>query len=231
MPSSVIRQTCVFATEADQRIYEKYVDPSDSNWVKKNFLSRVSHLTSAPVFLSALTLKTLAGAAAGFAAIINGLNNPDLLKFASKNIQYSNRILNVPFAHLLKAVNPQAEIGKSTWGTVTSLMIPLKKTVGIFTEQCQKSENPIVKHVASRLPYLLMPLVAIVVRLADGIIGVLAALFALLTAGLYPKLNQVAYTNLTAPGLISDLFHLTVLFIDPSKKLMKYEDTAPLKLD
>lgn len=204
-----------YTTSYDRYISEEYLH-NDSGFFVRELQSRAYNLIALPYYIASLSFVTIAATIAGLAAIAIALQNRNLTHYASINIQYSNRVLNVPFAHLLKIINPYANMGTPEKGTFsTCFLSPLILRTSDYATTQRHSPYFFNRNVLTRLPYLLVAVVSIICRIADGILGCLGTVVSLLTVGHYDSLNNFAYRNLTAPGLLSDLFHSIILFLNP----------------
>lgn len=194
---------------------DKYSRYDNASFVKKEIQARVQHLSAAVCYLGDITLRTVKGLGLGTYAVITGLKSQDRVQNASNNYQYANRLISIPFAHLLKAVNPNANVGLAERGFFTANFItPLMRNAA-ERANLYKDSNSFNKQVVTRTNYALIAIACVITRVVDFSMGAAAAVFALLTAGLIPKLNHFAYSNLTGSGLISDLANLGLNIINP----------------
>lgn len=144
---------------------------------------------------------------------------------AEKHISHSRLIVADPFKHLLQTINPKVLrndegcISMDGDGFIAS-------GVGAVVESLTKTKSSLYRHTVSRLVYALAPIALVIARIADAIIGLVAAPLALLSCGIRPVpfLNHLAYRGLQAPGLISDLYQCAIGFINPPDVQKKDND-------
>lgn len=67
------------------------------------------------------------------------------------------------------------------------------------------SNNPLERHVFSRLAYALTGIICIITRIADAIFAVIFTPLALLCLGRSDKLNEYAYASLQFTGIVNDI--------------------------
>jgi hypothetical protein len=212
---------------------------TESTFSGNNFKARGVSAVLVPSTFGSTILDTLGGLVVGIFAGLPivflremgyvNLSAANLFKKSSDCIQQSNFIFAEPFKHLLRVINPKVIRDKAPF-TVSSSEEDSKKNdpwvskdgVGLLANQVHnavkyliKSESKLYRHTISRLVCALAPVAFVIARIADGIIGIAAAPFALLSGGCCESLNNIAYRGLQAPGLLFDLYRCAVGFIHP----------------
>lgn len=213
------------------------VDEDKGTFSIENNIARVKSAVSVPVTFVTTVIDTFAGAGEGILGLPMALlREMGIIKdFAraviddsSKRISCSNYIIATPFRNLLQTINPKV----LRWDN-TSNEIPLKG-IGLITQKVHNAvrdltstKSSLYRHTISRLVYLLAPIAYTIARIADGIIGLVAApfavLFSILFCGRWESLNNVAYRGLQAPGLIYDLYRCAIGFINPPSITVPFE--------
>ncbi len=142
--------------------------------------------------------------------------NDDAWIRANQKTKSSRMIVAYPHLQVLYVLNGNLKTTKSMEGDglfthyVQSLLI---KTLaqGTFRD----SNYLFLKHVASRLTFAIAAIACIVARVADAVIGALAAVLSIATFGRVEILNAAAYRGLQFTGIIHDLSYLTTKIINP----------------
>ena len=206
-----------------QYVRNNWVISPNTNFVKKQIGARAAYLGLTPVSAVTSVLDTLVGSIAGIGSILTlGLHKPtnDL---HVRNIALSRLIVSLPFSGFLKVINPSAEfpgktnenrilIGSQFDGLVFDFVLPKLKN---YANEFSLSNNVFKKHVLSRLTFALTAIAAVVTRVADAAIGLVAAAFSIITLGIYPSLNNLAARGLHAPGVFHDIFYAAIKTINP----------------
>jgi hypothetical protein len=205
--------TIAYATtrEAYQYVTNNWVNSTETTFLKKQVLARGAFLALAPASLITIGVDTILGIGSGIAAICTLGKHKPIRKFASRHIVEANELFAVPYRSFLKAINPIAKLDFTSGYMVTSLTQPLFDMADI----CKKSDNYLKKQVASRLTYALTAIACLVTSVVDGIFSLSFVALSILTAGKLKDVNNLAYKSLKAPGVIDDLYYLTLVTINP----------------
>lgn len=195
-----------------------------------NNVARARSAVCVPATFVTSIIDTLAGTLEGIlvglpAALLHemGIANDAALTVIAdpcRRISHSNRIIAEPFKRLLQTINPKVLRGESCKNYDRPCISA--KGIGFIANQVHiavnyltTTENSLYRHIISRLVCALAPIAYIIARIADGIIGLAVAPFALLLCGRWESLNNLAYRGLQAPGIIFDLYRCAIRFITP----------------
>jgi hypothetical protein len=190
----------------------------NSNWKDRYVVTRLGNLAvGVPKTIITVADTVLGIAGSGVALATLGFNS-GINQTAWNHLRTSKRLILTPYLTLLRTINPNTGIGSETMKKSGLISHYVRTSLRALAQNCYKSENLLKKHVASRLTYALMGIVSIITRLADGIIGSIAAIFALLTLGMIKPLNRIACRGLQFPALINDLFYSTIKVLHPSQE-------------
>ncbi len=177
--------------------------------------SRCAYLGTVPLSIFAGAIDTLIGVGSGigmwFTALTCGSSERHVVvrEFAYKHLESSSGLLKKVYHGLIKTVNPLAAVREEQGfaaGLVQETFVPIAKVCTLFG-------NPFIRYGASRLTLAMMFVCALVARVVDLAIGVIAALFSILTRGEFGALNNTALRNLQLP--IGDLFIIPTVIINP----------------
>ena len=138
-----------------------------------------------------------------------------------------------PYYHLVKTINPAAKFtcleedsrfldlddyiepamisGKGD-GLITNVWKGFQSTI---TRDLLESKNFFKKEILSRLSHFVAIVAAVITRVADAILGAIAAVLSLITLGNFHTLNNVAYRGLQAPAIINDILFHTRKILNP----------------
>ncbi len=174
---------------------------------------------------------TAIGVALGCANVATAGTNYKIYKATISQFTNTQAMLSISYMNFLRTINPKGVFSQN----LTKKFLPddykppvisvkgdglltdsVTTSINKFARDCYTSDNKLKKHVISRLTYPVLALAYLVTRTVDGIIGLLAATFSLLTLGKFTILNNVAFRGLQAPGIIGDLFYCAVKTINPS---------------
>lgn len=234
---SYFNLTYSFEKPAENYIEENWVHSNDTNFFKKQVGARVGHLALTPWSAVTSVADTIVGFGAGLAAIATQGKHKPTFKFAIEHLDSSKKIIVRPYVNLLKTLNPEAKFSGSISnapyvhrymayvtgqkdafitgdgdGFITSYVSEFLKDVA---RSCYNSDSFLKRHIASRLTYALLAVSSVITRLADGIIGVVAATLSFITLGKEESINNLAYRALQAPGIVNDIFYCTIKLINP----------------
>ncbi len=183
---------------------------------------------------------TIIGMGLGCGDIVTAGKIESLHKLSVSQLDFSYKILSPSYRNFLKAINPKAHFSDE----VNTYDINFQKrnseinhkppmiscrgnglladsialSLDNFANRSYQSDNLIKKYVISRLTYPVLALACLVTRLVDGIIGLLAATFSLLTLGKFTLLNNIAVRGLESTGIINDFFYCVIKTINPGAK-------------
>ncbi|MCC5832854.1 MAG: hypothetical protein JJU12_07425 [Chlamydiales bacterium] len=204
-----------FLNVVEQKLDKDY-SLSDSH--SEKFGIRGAYLSLVPVSAITSIVDTAIGACAAIPALATAGKHKKTINFFFNFLESSFDIVSKPYVNLLKTLNPTAKLppirGFDEVHPGICTPYPSEKLDNL-AENYFKSKNFFKKHVASRLTYVLLAITFVITRIVDGIIGLIAAAFSLITLGKLPFLNKTAYRGLCATGIIHDLFYCTLKVINP----------------
>lgn len=197
---------------------QKYLTFHKEHYLKSQIAARIAHLALVPFSHFTSFLDSLLGLGVGIVAIATLGRHKKIYVQSMDSLQGFNTLLSLPFLNLLRTVQPHAEIYAPNTLLKTesnSVTFRIRNSIRNLARDCYNAEHVFQTQVASRLTYALYTLTCVVTRVADAIIGVLAAPCALITGGKYLWVNTYAYQGLHAPGIIKDLFYCVIKLISP----------------
>ena len=134
--------------------------------------------------------------------------NETLLGIGNESQYCPGRVLSDPYQCFLKVLNPKAEIGEYSKEIVSqpnlvggAISDIFAKRVLIKAIELQNSGESW----KSKITWGAFLCTAVVSRIFDAVIGVIAAVFSLLTLGHFKECNTLAYHGLQAPSVIADV--------------------------
>jgi hypothetical protein len=213
-------------------VRDRLVNARGAGFYEKHILARRAYLWLTPVSFATHAIDTAIGVVSGAAAVISEavvVARGDVIfadsipatinKFAHYHLSSSKWLLAGPYTSLLKAINVTAVVNPKMHGIIAGYVISFLNQTA---QNCTASNNPFTREVTSRLTYVLVAISALVTRAGDGVLGVIAAVFSLCTAGYFESANSYAYRGLGAASIINDLFCCAVKFIDPRNEDMEF---------
>lgn len=208
---SYINITCASTKPVEYYVDSNWVQSDETTFLKKHVLARGAYLLLTPASFITSALDTIIGLGAGIGAICTlGKHKPTYV-FAGRHVFMSNFSCALPYQNFLQTINPEAKFGDTRGFIVSSIVKPLTN----IAASCQKSNNFLKRHIASRLTYALSAIACLVTRAVDGVISIPITALSILTVGKFQSINNLAYKTLKASGIVNDLFQLTMLFINP----------------
>ncbi len=213
-------------TTATHFILRNYIQVNLSNsdsLFKSQVLTRVAYLSLA--FLNIITgsVNATAGVLTGSLNILTAGKKHSLHKITLAQLCNTRLTLSLFYLNGLRVLNPHARLcnyipknslelsfdGNGLFaGRVNTLIQDL-------SAQCNTSKNFLKKQVISRLTYVLLAVASLVTRAVDAVIGIIAAVFSILTLGKFNTINTIAFRGLQVPGIVDDLFYCAVKIINP----------------
>lgn len=218
-----------YITDDNQSYKSKYLNQSTFSF--ENNKARVKSAVCVPAAFVTSIIDTLAGTLEGIflglpATVIYEMgcaNEAALSVFGDSfaRISYSNDIVAEPFKRLLQTINPK--VFRVKYKQEKNLPWISAKGMGLISVLVRNALNHLIqpysslyRHIVSRIVCAtLIPIALTISRVADGVIGLTAAPFALLFCGRWDSLNHVAYRGLMAPGIVADVFTCAALFFSP----------------
>ncbi|MGK5595303.1 MAG: hypothetical protein ACSNEK_08105 [Parachlamydiaceae bacterium] len=202
------------------RLEDRAVDKqASSTFMVRQFSSRCYHLTLIPIALVANALDVIVGLMTGVASILSAGANKKFNRLVAVYLPKSSWLFSHPFEHLLSSINPSARfsndkvlIKEEGFGFLSGF------TISYFDNKANEfyhSNHFVKKHLVSRLFFSLTGLMAMITRVADGILSVPVACAALVAFGKLTSLNNLAYRTLQAPGCMFDLCYCALGVINP----------------
>ncbi len=126
----------------------------------------------------------------------------------------STYIIAIPFIAIVRTFNPDANFEGSD--NEIKFFEYLPKLCKNTARGSRESDNFIMKHVVTRIIYLLSPLVVTISRIFQGVIGVAAGLLSVITVGTLHKVNVVASQGLKFTKLFKEIAYFAIKTINPS---------------
>ncbi|MGD2169511.1 MAG: hypothetical protein PVI40_04655 [Chlamydiota bacterium] len=219
-----------------ERIIDNFIHTADGNFLKNQVLTRIGFLALIPYATITSAVNMIRGVGAGFATIVTAGNHLPSLRLAMNDLNSSQRIVSKVYMNFLKVLNPQAQFTskepRTSPGsiyrhlTVNSNAFITADGDGFITDHISSglkslarsylsSENVFQRQIASRLTYVLLAVSSVITRVADGVIGSVAAVLSLLTLGKVESINNLAYRGLQIPGIVKDLVYCATKIINP----------------
>jgi hypothetical protein len=212
-----------FCNYYQKEVMTKWMLQPESGLFKREIASRVAFLGLGVVGTVTSAVDTAIGVTCG---VMRALTAGRFFDCTGIYLPSSNKLIARPFRNLILTINPHAnmispghpksilaENEMSKKGLITAVVQYRFENIA---RAFRDTGNTFLKrHVASRLSYALTLVVSAVTRALDGIIGVIAGFFALLTLGKVERLNDYAYKGLQATGIISDVVLIASKIINP----------------
>ncbi len=197
----------------------------NKSFLKTHLVARFGYLGLASWSFITRILDTAYGVILSPGAIITGGAYTPLFKRTMAHLDSACKMFPRSYFFLLKTLNPHAEFIEEKPGAETP-RIPLKgdgfiaqfvqeKLKEVADRLSEKDRSFFNRHVTSRLTYLLLLSAMPVVRLADTLIGLIAALASFAMLGKCASCNHLAFRALRPTALIKDTIYYTVKVINP----------------
>lgn len=140
----------------------------------------------------------------------------------------TDTFLNGLYLLTLRAINPNVKVD-STTSFLTSQLIDRANTC--FAKLDTQSQSSwITRHVTRRAAYALFGVAVLGSCLASGVMGGIAAIVSLCTAGAFPKLNSFAYQELRDTVKLGALIFAGIKVINPDAHLgLEYDHDLHVK--
>ncbi|MGD2169136.1 MAG: hypothetical protein PVI40_02710 [Chlamydiota bacterium] len=129
-------------------------------------------------------------------------------------------IIAHPYNCLLKTLNPNAKIpdlekdsSKTPSGIISELILKTKPFESAM--HCFNSKSFFKRHIVLRLTVALLAVTTVIIRIADGVIGIGAASLSFLTFGKISTINNIAFRAFQAPIIIMEFTSLSLGIINP----------------
>lgn len=175
------------------------------DFILREVVSRVAYLALSVGFIFSATFDFIRNSVKALSAIYYLGENKDYNDRIPKVYWAAVLILKFPLMHLLKVINPSAEISLTPQ---SNLLTSVTKPIYVKCNSFKDSEHWFVRHVVSRTSNLLLPIVSLVANIANTAIGTIAFSFAILTGGLVQDLNNFAAGHLVLSGSLVSIFAL-----------------------
>lgn len=223
-------KTIEFDTNINKTVLTIY--ETEPNRTKKTQTSRLGHLGLIPVEVVTSAIDILPATIGAIFTLASP--NSDITEKVKGFLDSPQKMLSRVFLRVLNAVRLPAAVKKGaasqkpliSWvgdGLTTRYIKSFFVEIG---EKCASSPSSIIKHVFSRLSYLVGGLLSIIARAFDLALGTPAALLALITLGNIQSLNNAAYRGLQVGGILNDIFFTLMNLRNPGK--VKYDDNQHL---
>ena len=206
--TTTIAQPCINSGEDFSR---------SSDGFQRHFVARANYLFASPLSMATGIADTVIGLASRIGSLVTGGAFDTINKIAQNHMKSLQELLSKPYYCLLRAINIHAsfEIPAKCVGFAADLIKIFKDKA----RSCRNTDDLITKHVISRLNYVLFGIAALVTRAVDQFISEITLVLSLLTLGVIPKVNEVAFRALMFPNLINDLTYCIVKVINPWSSL------------
>ena len=186
-----------------------------SYFLKKHVLARIAHCVLTPFSLLTNLADTTIGIGSGIVSVFTAPLQNKISIFAMNHLDGSRKLMAQPYVNLLNAINPYAKFSKNLENKNVLTSDSVNNFLKKIANDCYNSNNFLKRHIASRLTYALHAISSLVTRSVDGIIGLLAATFSILSLGKFKLLNNLAYKGLQAPAVIKDFLYCAIKIINP----------------
>lgn len=188
------------------------------NIIKNQIFSRTTSLALLPCSLVTGIADTVLGTAATAASILTLGKFEGISKFAARHI--ASGIITNPYVFLLKTINPNAQFTTHNNALISAegrgfIAKEAYDFFAIMEYKCQRSESLIMNYLGSRITSAVMAIACVVTRAVDGVIGIIAAAFSLLTLGKVESFNNLAFRGLQITDVINDLLYCTLKVFNP----------------
>jgi hypothetical protein len=199
------------------RLIDPAIEYIDKNWgnsdkISKRMGARVVNLLLVPVYAITCALDIILGLAVGlWLTCTLGTHKAAKRKMMSL-LGNSEKLIAGPFMLFLKAFNLKQQFEKKPDRLAAAW---LDNTIGLAAFDHTESKNLLKKHVTSRLCFALIAISHLTLSIAEGIIGIIAASFSIITLAQVECINALAYKSLHASGVILDLFAGALNIINP----------------
>lgn len=188
--------------------------PEHPSILKTHVLARGAYFLLVPTVIITSAVDTIIGLGAAIVAISSLGDCRSIIEVADDHL--SMKLISVPYACILKVINPYAEFSEedlvSYDGFISDLVI---KRFNKKIKECSCSKNFLERYVISRVGYALLAICSVICRIVDAVIGVPVVTLSFLTAGKFSSLNNLAYRTLQSPKVVHDLFYCVMKFISP----------------
>ncbi|MBA3958141.1 MAG: hypothetical protein H0X51_07100 [Parachlamydiaceae bacterium] len=196
-------------------------------------VGRLIHLVAIPIFMVTYTLDTVVGVGISLLDLAT-LRTFSVLSTTSNRYLHGNKILSVPYLHLLWAFNPSAQLNVEE-----NALITYGNGEGFFSnraweefkvaKQLCQSDQWFVRHVVSRSHIVLTATITLITSVADGILGITCAGLSLVACGKISTLNTTALVALR--GFCNSfklLSKMAILFVTPSNDVFDAESLTSI---
>lgn len=176
--------------------------------LRNEIFARVKNAVAIPLAFLLNLGATVVGVISGTITILSG--GKLFRETTFEKINGAKYIFAESYDLALKTFNPNDKIS-----TVNLLTSAVKNKFRIAGTHFSEKNNFFSAQIASRVTYAAMGIGVLFSRAIDGMIGVPAAAFSLMTGGYFKKINGIAYKGLQFTGVISDLFDCALKFVNP----------------
>ena len=191
---------------------------ASDNPFKSEVLSRAGNLVGAIAFVGSGACDAVAGTVTGIFAIVTAGTNSSFYT-SMEFLDDAKCMFSKSYYHLLLVLNPSAEITGHAVLNADGILAQLirKTTDKAFEFYDNGNEKSFAKRVfATRLTLALAAGVAIITRIADGVLAIPLVILSAALIGTSTKINTWAYRALRAPGILEDLTFCIVKCINPA---------------
>jgi hypothetical protein len=164
-------------------INSDFVEAENTNFLKREVLSRGAYVVLVPSSFITCALDTLIGLGTSLVSFSSCGTHLNTFRVTHNHLISSKQLLVDPYIFLLLAINPKSEFSfKREDGLVHHR---ISQSLKLSALEFRKSDNFLKKEVASRLTYALLALASLVTRAVDGAMGILVGTFSITTCGAF----------------------------------------------
>lgn len=187
-------------------------DLDDDSCFDQQVTMRIVNLAMIPFSVLATVGDTIIGLGHYFNAVLMIGRKSGYENLAHNHLSALSRIISNIFEGIIQTINPNAEFGDSDFPGATYFCVTTTLTQ-IF--EASETDSFLKRHVVSRIGHTLTLGAAVITHAVDGVIGAIAAVFAIVTLGKYKNLNDTAYKGLQVTGVVSDLLMFPLRILKP----------------
>jgi type III secretion system FlhB-like substrate exporter len=215
--------------------YINLVNSKDAGFLKQQILSRVVFLILTPASLIVCAIDTILGLGAVLAAIFVSKHRQLLMDVAFTHFISTSAVFSFTYIHLLHVINPNISFEDESPKRRQELLqknphhkFPIisskgngfiaDRTIDYLTKKVvayRNSKSLMEQCVATRTTLVELLIASFIARVIDGVIGIFAASFSILSAGQFRSLNNLAYRTTVVGSIVSDFIYCGTKIINP----------------
>lgn len=195
-----------------RRLHEANPDGGIIQGCQRNFTCRLGYLGCTVLMPITCALDLIFGAIVAVLSIVTLGSIKNLNKTAKEMTKAGGGLLGNTYASLLLTTNPAAKISEDATGFLNA---HVAKPIFKNAQSLSQKDSVIARHVFSRALFCVAAVAAVITRIIDLVIGVLAMIVSFLTLGNYKSVNNLACSGLQVGGIVGDLHKTIVHMINP----------------